>query len=90
MPEPMPRSLLTRILAAVVAVIVAIVSLTVGAVVFLALFGLGILAFLALQVRLWWQRRGRASARRQAGDGERSRGRVIEGEYRRGPSDDGS
>jgi membrane protein implicated in regulation of membrane protease activity len=90
MSQPMPRSPLARAVAAVGAVLVAALAIFIGAVAFLAFLGLGILAFVAFQVRLWWLRRRMRSTsggrnRRNAGH----RGRVIEGEYRRGPADDG-
>lgn len=89
MPQPMPRSPLARVLAAVGAVLVAALAIFVGAIAFLAFLGLGILAFVAFQIRLWWLRRRMASARRQDRRKDGHRGRVIEGEYRRGPADDG-
>jgi len=93
MSQPIHGNPLVRFLAAIGAVLLTAVAVFVGALAFLGLFGLAIIAFLIFQVRLWMIRRRIAAARRKQGAGHEDSsnasirraqgrpGRVIEGEF---------
>lgn len=74
---PPPGNPLLRVLAAMVGVFVLAVAFFFGLFVFVLVFGLVVLAWLALWARAWWLARragGQAAADRQ--------GEVIDAEYR--------
>lgn len=89
---PPPVNPLSRLLAGVLAAIALVGALFFGFFVFLAILGLGLVAWAVLWLRIWWIRRqagpaggfGRAGPR-PADPSSRSRpesrGEVIEGEY---------
>ena len=91
-PGPRPN-LLVRILMALAAVALFAVSIFLGAMVFLALLGLSLIAAVVFSVRLWWLRRQMLAAQRRGQDAgsasprepgaRRTQIHVIEGRYRR-------
>lgn len=77
---PPPMNPLSRMLASLLAAVALIGALFFGVFVFLTAVALGLIAWAALWLRIWWVRRRANSASDSAPPGAGA-GEVIEGEY---------